>query len=1173
MKRLFLLCVLYFFISGYILSQNAWINEIHYDNASTDVGEFVEIVIENPGSYALSDFEVVLYNGSTGASYNTQALNLFTIGNTVGNYTFYTWYPTSIQNGAPDGLCLSYNGTVISGQFLSYEGTFTATNGPANGLVSVNIGVSEGSSTSVGESLQLTGSGAQYSDFTWVAPAPNTSGGLNNGQTLTGVSMSSDIIKKSGWSEPLNIDYKLYLVTSGLTTANSIETGSFTIRDGGGANDSDGFTTTLTDISFDIDNHENVEAIAIFDGNTNIAEITNVNSTFVDFSGFSLSAPDDGEKDFSIRVTFKTYVVDNENLEFTITSATAGSGSGFADADAGGAETDNTGDNNKIEVIADRLAINTPSTVYVNNNFTIIVSAVDINNNTDLDEISSVTLSRNSGSGSLTSLTGLSQNLTNGTYQWTDIQYDVAEVFSIEAQSGSLNNAVSNDITATTSPYIDLIISEVADPLNPSGPDYEKFVEIYNFGSSAIDFGSSTWYISRQANGDEDNWEDIQLTDVINAGETYVVAYDETAFSTAFGFDADQYSSYISGNGNDVYALFSGGDQTSGVLIDIYGEIDVNGFHTAWDYKDSKAVRKKSVANPSNTWNAAEWVIIPADIYPLTINELTPDWHNKDLSWTGNSSDWADASNWNDGSGSSNYAPDAGCDITISGSAAKDAVVYRRSSCNEMNIESGSVVTISSNPNPVTDTTACFLVTGGTVANNAGTSGLIVKSDPNGDGTFILGSGTTIATIERYLIDDQSHLISAPITDATADNLFQDHNPEVYLYEHHEEDDTWQYLVPTSTPMPSGQGFSTWVDDATPNYIIANFDGTLTSSDLTLSSSVLSYTSSEYGWNLIGNPFSAPLDWDKGDWDTTNIEGTVWVWDPVLDDYRWRNAFRAGTLYRGIIPMGQAFFVRAQNNGPSITIPANARSVHTKRDYYKSSSREIEGSEYLVDHVRLYALNESHLDEVWISFSETGTYDFDNGWDVSKVSNTNRSVNIYIPKEIRNQCLEHLPTLLVDEERIVEMNFETTVDGEHTLAIDMTYLPNTNVTLEDLKYNQTQDMDYDSVYSFVAFADDDPNRFRIHFNKTTTGIEFQEFDPATESSVQIYSYEKNIYIKKEDMNSSGYVMVYDLYGREILTQALEQTSLMKIPVHLNNTYLIVKVISDNKVVTSKVYIR
>jgi hypothetical protein len=221
----------------------------------------------------------------------------------------------------------------------------------------------------------------------------------------------------------------------------------------------------------------------------------------------------------------------------------------------------------------------------------------------------------------------------------------------------------------------------------------------------------------------------------------------------------------------------------------------------------------------------------------------------------------------------------------------------------------------------------------------------------------------------------------------------------------------------------------------------------------------------------------------------------------------------------------------------------------------------------------IYAQNQLHTDEVWVSFSETGTENFDNGWDVSKVKNTNRTVSVYVPKEYRNQCLEHLPTLYPDEERIVEIGFETTTDGEHSLIVDATYMPDTDITLEDMKYNKMQNMDVDSIYTFVAFADDDPNRFRVHFNKTITGIEFDDFNHHSDLSVQIYSYDKNVYIKKDDASTSGYVMLYDMYGREVFTQPLEQTNLMKIPVQLSNSYLVAKVISNNKVFTSKVYIK
>jgi hypothetical protein len=173
-------------VSGLSFGQNAWINEIHYDNVSTDVDEVIEIVIESPGSYTLSDFEVYLYSGAVQLTYDNENLANFTVGNTELNYTFFYWYPTQVQNAssAPDGLALVYQGSVISGQFLSYEGTLTALDGPAAGLTSVDIGVVEGSDTPVGESLQLSGTGLQYSDFTWEPPATSTVGGLNNNQNF-----------------------------------------------------------------------------------------------------------------------------------------------------------------------------------------------------------------------------------------------------------------------------------------------------------------------------------------------------------------------------------------------------------------------------------------------------------------------------------------------------------------------------------------------------------------------------------------------------------------------------------------------------------------------------------------------------------------------------------------------------------------------------------------------------------------------------------------------------------------------------------------------------------------------------------------------------------------------------------------------------------------------------
>ncbi|MFS1702950.1 ExeM/NucH family extracellular endonuclease [Alteromonas sp. AMM-1] len=165
-----------------VFATDVFINELHYDNAGTDVGEFVEVVA--PAGTDLTGYKVLFYNGSNGTQYISQELVglVADMGNGFGTYAIDV---SGIQNGAPDGVALvDASSTVI--QFLSYEGSFTATDGDAAGMTSVDIGVSETSATPEGASLQLTGTGAQYNDFTWQAFNNATRDALNEGQTFTG---------------------------------------------------------------------------------------------------------------------------------------------------------------------------------------------------------------------------------------------------------------------------------------------------------------------------------------------------------------------------------------------------------------------------------------------------------------------------------------------------------------------------------------------------------------------------------------------------------------------------------------------------------------------------------------------------------------------------------------------------------------------------------------------------------------------------------------------------------------------------------------------------------------------------------------------------------------------------------------------------------------------------
>lgn len=166
-----------------------FINEFHYDDATSsgDTGERIEILATAGESF--SGYRVYLYNGSTPTSaitYDNDPVptgSLVTCGAQVRIATV-SYASNGIQNGPNDGIALvNPSGQVV--QFISYEGQIRASNGPAAGLTSTNLSVSETGSDPAGRSLRLAGTGTTYANFTWQAPATASFGSCNSGQSFT----------------------------------------------------------------------------------------------------------------------------------------------------------------------------------------------------------------------------------------------------------------------------------------------------------------------------------------------------------------------------------------------------------------------------------------------------------------------------------------------------------------------------------------------------------------------------------------------------------------------------------------------------------------------------------------------------------------------------------------------------------------------------------------------------------------------------------------------------------------------------------------------------------------------------------------------------------------------------------------------------------------------------
>lgn len=362
--------------------------------------------------------------------------------NTNANYTFpdqisgtsSTAVTFTVENTGQENLtvgALSISGTNADQFSITQSASSTVTGNSSTTFTVTFSPTSVGSKTA---QLSLVNNDADENPYV-----------INISGTGT-ASAVSDIVAKSGYTYPQNIAYVNYQATDITGGANDIEIAKFTIRDGGATADADNLGTTLTQLSFSLTNSTNIRRVAIYDGSTEIAE--QAGSTNPVFSVLNLTAPDGGTKDFSIRVSFNTAVTDNQQISINITSTTtaASTGSAFVNTSAGAASTSTAGDNNRIEVTADRLAFTTqPANASVNTNLaTFTIKAQDINANVDLDANNAISLST-SGTGMTASS---SYAMSSGAVNISDVQYNAVQT-AITITGTTTGLSSSNSVTSS----------------------------------------------------------------------------------------------------------------------------------------------------------------------------------------------------------------------------------------------------------------------------------------------------------------------------------------------------------------------------------------------------------------------------------------------------------------------------------------------------------------------------------------------------------------------------------------------------------------------------------------------------------------------------------------------------------------------------------------------------
>jgi hypothetical protein len=514
----------------------------------------------------------------------------------------------------------------------------------------------------------------------------------------------------------------------------------------------------------------------------------------------------------------------------------------------------------------------------------------------------------------------------------------------------------------------------------------------------------------------------------------------------------------------------------------------------------------------------------------------------------GGNDDWNTASNWIPG-----VVPS--CSLAINAEIQNGATPYPVISstgnyADNLVIQSGATLTV----NPGKDLTVC----GCTEMN--GSDALILKSDNTGTASFIDNgiSGTGTAKVERYLSQNAWHFTCFPIT-TTQTNPLQG----IYVMYYSEPVHHFHYIISLDSTLDQTMlGYGIWSDG---NNATVNFSGTLNTGNLSIPvSSTYDASTSDYdGWNLVGNPYPSAVDLSllTGSW--TNVEATAWFWNPVGGNY---NVYPTGGggNHSKYCPPEQGFFVH-NNTGSGGTVKMNnGARVHNLETFLKSS----------VDQANLLRIMasgtiNSYNDELSVYFNDSRTKDYEPGYDAWKYSGLAEAPQIYTLVNNKKVSVNALP--FSQKNITVPMGFSTSIPGNYTLvATNLGSFDETiKISLEDLKLSTTQDLKLYPSYTFAYDTPDSANRFVLHFNNLSFGIE----DKKINNPVQIYSFGSSVYIKSTDGTVlSGDVFISDMIGRELYRGHLVSNMLNRITPVIDEGYYGVKVVTNAGVYSGKIYL-
>ena len=448
------------------------------------------------------------------------------------------------------------------------------------------------------------------------------------------------------------------------------------------------------------------------------------------------------------------------------------------------------------------------------------------------------------------------------------------------------------------------------------------------------------------------------------------------------------------------------------------------------------------------------------------------------------------------------------------------------------------------------------------------------------------GTITGNLTMQRYLAAGFGYkYFSSPFQAATVNAFSSTVDitaafPNFYTYIENKASSGWTAYTNPANPLNPFQGYAADFGAATAPKMVS-ITGLVNSGSLTTK---LYNTNQPYtlGFNLIGNPYPSPIDWNASSgWTKTNIDNAIYFFDSASNSQytgtysSYINGVSSDGIANNIIASMQGFFVHVSPGSypvtGTLTINNSARVNELSPIFHKSSLNEVNdvNPRILLRLSAGFSTESNSSDPIVIYFDEQASKGFDTSLDAIKLMNTNEHVpNLYsIAPDASRLAINALPS--IDSNTVIPLGLRL----DHSGTIDFNLRdaenlpPDLPVYLNDAKTGKNQILRRNEVYSIPIEAGNLENRFSIRFRavKTTMNAEKDIFNVFSSGG-------KLIVDLNFETDQKGDLILYNLLGQLLSRDSLNGNGHYELHTHAISGVYIIRYVSPRSVHSKKIVI-